>query len=180
MRRDAGIGAHRDPDARPDRGPDRRAVDVHDGAGLVEDVRRDRRSGLGGLDDPMRRDERRHQPCPAFEHELDALVVEKDPVLDRADARPHGVPDPVGGLGVGHDEDPGGGRLLHEHVELGRPQMRVARIVARRQDAARGGDLDHVGAHAVQLADLAAHLVGPVDDARRLARMRRHERDLGP
>ena len=66
---------------------------------------------------------------------------------------------PCAGLGMGHHEDAGCGRLLHQHVELARPEMRVPRVVARAQHAAGRGDLDDVGAHPMQLADLAAHLV---------------------
>ena len=86
---------------------------------------------------------------------------------------------PVGALGVGHDEHAGGRRLLDERLELGRPEVGVARIVARRQDAAARRDLDDVGAGPDELADLPAHLVGPstIPDGRPGCAM--HERDVG-
>ena len=98
-------------------------------------------------------------------------------MFDGADSGPDRVLDPVGALGVGHDEHAGRGRLRDHHVELVGPEMGVARIVAGREDATRGRDLDDVRAHPMQLADLAPDLVGPVHDARRPARMRTHERD---
>ena len=49
--------------------------------------------------------------------------------------------------------------------------MAVPRIVAWREHATAGADLDHVGTGTDQLADLLAHLLGPVDDVVRLARM---------
>ena len=113
------------------------------------------------------------------EHQLDRLVVEIDPVVDRADPGPDRVLDPVGALGVGHDEDPGGRRLLDERGQLGRPEVSVPGVVARRQDAARGRDLDDVGPQPDQLADDLADLVGTVDERRRAARMGLEERDLG-
>ena len=64
---------------------------------------------------------------------------------------------------------PGRGRLLDERLELDRPEVGVARVVARREHAAAGRDLDHVGAHPDELADLAPDLVRTVDDARRPA-----------
>ena len=86
---------------------------------------------------------------------------------------------PSARLGVGHHEHPGRGRLGHEHVQLVGPEVRVGGVVAGREHAARGRHLDHVRAHPVQLADLAPHLVGAVDDPRRHARIRRQRAARG-
>ena len=134
-------------------------MDVEDHPRLVHDRGRQADPGVDRVEDALRRDQRRHEPGAVAEHQLDPLVVEVDPVLDRADPGPDRVLDPVRALGVGHDEHPGGGRLLDERVELGRPEVGVARVVPRRQDAAGRRDLDHVRAHPVQLADLPADLV---------------------
>ena len=101
-------------------------------------------------------------------------------MVDRADAGPDGVLDPVRALGVGHDEDPRRGRLLDDRLELDRTEVGVARIVARREDAAARRDLDDVGPHPDELTDLAAGLVRPVDEPGWPARVADHERDLRP
>jgi hypothetical protein len=53
----------------------------------------------------------------------------------------------------------------------------VPGVVAGGQHAARGADLDHVGARADQLPHAAAHLVGPVDDHRGPAGVGLQQRD---
>src|ERR671916_72117 len=58
--------------------------------------------------------------------------------------------------------------------------QRPAAVVGRGQDAARGRDLDHVGAGPDQLADLAAHGLRPVDLAVGHARVDRPEVELLP
>ena len=64
--RDAAVGAHRDPDAGLDRRPERRAVDVDDHPRLVDDRRREVDAGVDGVEDALRRDERRHEPGAAL------------------------------------------------------------------------------------------------------------------
>jgi hypothetical protein len=117
-----------------------------------------------GVEDAVGRDQRGHEPGAALEHQGDRLVVEVDAVLDRADARPHRVLDAVGGLGVGHDVEPGRRRLLDQHLELFQAEVRGVGPAARREHAPRGRHLDDVGPVADHLAHLAAHLVGRVDD----------------
>jgi hypothetical protein len=77
---------------------------------------------------------------------------------------------------MGHDEDPGRGRLLDNRLELDRPEVSVARIVARREDTAARRDLDDVGSHPNELTNLLPDLVRTVDEARRTAGMVDHER----
>jgi hypothetical protein len=50
-------------------------------------------------------------------------------------------------------------------------------LVARRQHAAGGGDLDHVGALADERANGLAHLLGPIDHRRGYARVPAQQRD---
>lgn len=83
--------------------------------------------------------------------------------------------DPLGGLGVGHHEAPGRGRLLDQHFQLGGAEMRVPRTVAGREHATRGGYLDHVCALPHKLADATPHLVGPINDPRGRSWVHRHE-----
>ena len=80
--------------------------------------------------------QRRDQPGALGEHHVDCLVVEVDAVLDGAHAVADGRLDPVGGLGVRHDRDAGCLRLGHNHRDLVITQVRVPRVVARRQYAA--------------------------------------------
>ena len=165
MRGDPAVGAHRDPHTGRDRPAERGAVDVDDHPGLVDDRRWQADAGIDRIEHALWRDEGRHEPRPPLEHQLDRLVIEVDPVVDRADSGPDGVLDPVGALGVGHDEHPCCGGLLDERLELGRAEMGLARVVTRREHAARGRDLDDVGARPAQLANLAPDLVNAVDDA---------------
>jgi hypothetical protein len=58
--------------------------------------------------------------------------------------------------------------------------MRVARIVARREDAARRVDLDEVGSGPDDLADALADLLGPVDDATGPPGVQRNGRQAAP
>ena len=145
-------------------------MDVGDLAGLAQARRRDLDARRGGVEDALRGEQGRDEPGAALEHQLDRLVVEEDPVFDAPDAGPDGGLDPRRALRVGHDRDAGRVGLLDQHVQLGGAEVAVARIVARRHDPARRADLDLVGAGPDELADLPAHLVGPVHDARGMAR----------
>ena len=138
VRRHAAVGAHRDPDA---------GLDGVAEAGPmgVDHARGPSRGRSAGSATPA--SAASITPCgatsvgtshvPRCLHQLDALVVEEDPVLDRPDAGPDGVLDALGALGVGHDGDVGGGRLLDDHGELGSGRKWAWRgFVARRQHAA--------------------------------------------
>ena len=129
--RDAGIGAHGNANAGLDRVPDRLGVAIDERAGLLENRLGDRGAGGRSLQYAAWCDERRHEPCAVRPHQVDPLVIEEDPVLDRADASSNRVLDSVRGLCVGHHEHPRSGGLLDEDIELERPKMRVRRIVAR-------------------------------------------------
>src|SRR3954447_262666 len=157
-RRDPAVRAHRDADARLDRPPERVPMDLQHLPSLLDDGREKARTGVDGIEDALRRDERREEPCPAPEHQLDRFVVEIDAVLDRPDPGADGVLDPVAALRVGHHEYPRGRRLLDERLELGGPEVGVARIIAWRQHPTRRVDLDDVRTIATQLPDLPADL----------------------
>ena len=118
------------------------------------------------IEDALWREQGRYQPGPALEHHLDGLVVEEDAVLDAADAGPHGGLDARRPLRVRHDGDASGRRLLDEDRQLRVPKMAMTRVIAGRQDTARGADLDLIGA-ADDLAHSTSHLIGAADDARR-------------
>ena len=118
MRRDRAVGAHGDFHAGVDGAAERLAVDVDDLVRLVDRGLRQCDAGLGGGDDSARREERRDEPRPSLDHQVDGLVVEVDAVVDRADAGADRVLDPVGRLRVRHHEDAGSVGLLDEHLEL--------------------------------------------------------------
>ena len=172
VRRDPRVGAHRDLHAGRDGPLDRLPVDVDEFGRLADAGGRDRRAGRHGIEDALGRHERRDQPRAALQHHLDRLVVEEDAVLDAADAGPDGGLDPGRPLGMGHDRDAGGVRLGDQDVQLVVAEVPVARVVARRQDPARGAHLDLVGAGPDDLARRAAHLVRAVHDARSASRGR--------
>ena len=104
------------------------------------------------------------QGIAAVEHQLDAVLVEVDAVLDRVDAGAEGVLDPLRRLGVGHHLLAGAGRLLHARPDLLDREMGVVRVVAGREDAARGADLHPIGARPDDLADAQPHRLDAVDD----------------
>ena len=92
-------------------------------------------------------------------------------MFDRADTGTDRVLDAIGRLGMCHHESAGTGGLRHQHVELISREMSMLRIATRGQQATGCADLDHIGAGSHQLAYLASHLVGPVDDVVRHARI---------
>jgi hypothetical protein len=96
-------------------------------------------------------------------------------VLNGPDTGSHGVFDAVCRLCVGHDRQPGGGRLCHQRRQLVWPELGVLRAVARRQHATRRVHLDHVRPSADDLPHPLAHLLRPVHQPGRAAGMRRHQ-----
>ena len=75
----------------------------------------------------------------------------------------------------GHDADTGRGGFLNQGFQLRRPEVGMGRFIAWREHAAGGGYLDHVGPVPDQLADLAPHLLDPIDDRVRHSRIRRKQ-----
>ena len=101
---------------------------------------------------------------PTVEHHLDRVAVEPDAVLDGRDSRLQRVLDAGVGLRVRHDLAALRCGLVDGGLDLVERQRRVVRLVAWRKDAARGAELDPVGAGADHLAHAKAHRLDAVDD----------------
>ncbi len=84
-------------------------------------------------------------------------------MLDRSNPGANSVLNARRGLRMRHDEDSGGCGLLDQHLELIEPEVRVRRLVARREDATGGRHFDDIGAHANESSHGAPHLVDTVD-----------------
>ncbi|SII95644.1 Uncharacterised protein [Mycobacteroides abscessus subsp. abscessus] len=179
MGSDPGVGAHGDADARLVRPDDRLVMGLDDGVGLVDDGLGQARPRLGGLDDGPRRLEGGGEERPVLEHEVDGLVVEVDPVFDRADPGPDGVLDPRRPLSVGHDVRSLGGRLGDDDGDLLLGELGVPGIVARGEHSPGRADLDVVGSRPQQLPGLAPDPVDAVGDAGGPSRVRGEERGVG-
>ena len=89
-----------------------------------------------GRFDAGRRQQSRHEICAAVQHQPAGLIVEVNAVIDRADPSPNGVLDAVGGLGMGHDPDPGGGGLGDQNLQLYGRVVGVGGLVPERSDTA--------------------------------------------
>ena len=79
-------------------------------------------------------------------HELDAFIVQIGAVLDRRDARAHGILDSIGAVRMGGDLEPEGVRLFNGGRQLVRCELLRLGAAAVREDGARGEHLDHVHA----------------------------------
>ena len=142
-------------------------MDVHDLLRLLEAGLRDLLALFGGPDHSAAGHERRHEVRAVLQHERDRFIVQEDPVIDRTDARAHGVLDALGALRVCHHPPAVRGCFRDQGFELVGPEVGMPRVVARREHAATRGHLDDVGAVPDQLADLPAHLDRAVHDRAR-------------
>ena len=86
-------------------------------------------------------------------------------MVDRANAGADGPLDALGAVRVRHHPPPEIGRGLDDRAHLGLGEVRLARVVGRREEPAGRRDLDHVGAGADRLAHLRRHAVDAVADA---------------
>ena len=127
---------------------------------LYRDLHHAELAALG--DDHIENRKRGHHALPLLDHQLDALLVEVEAVLDRVDAGDQGVLDALGALGVGRGLDVGVLRLLDEGPDLLHAVLAGRRLVLLGHDAARGHDLEEVGALAELLAGRLADLADPV------------------
>ena len=101
-------------------------------------------------------------PCSFIS--ADALVVDEAAVLDGVDAGARAFLMPCGAVGVGGDRAAQPVRLLDGDLQLLEGELGRAGRVAAREDAAAGGELDHVDAVLDLGADDVADLVGAVGD----------------
>ena len=99
-----------------------------------------------------------------FYHQLDALVVHEEAVLDGIDAADDGVLDPLGALSVRCGLDVGVLGLLDEGADLLHAVLALGGSVLLGHDAAGGHDLEEVGALAELLTSRFPDLVDAVGD----------------
>ncbi len=100
-----------------------------------------------------------------IDHELDALVVDQGPVLDRADPGAHGPLDALRAVGVRRDERAVLGRGLDRDPELFLRELGGAGVRPARHHRAGRDHLDEVGVEVEDLAHPGAYLVGRARDA---------------
>ncbi|MNI02755.1 hypothetical protein D3C73_556420 [compost metagenome] len=166
MGRDARIGAEGDLDPAPVGAP--RHVQ-HLGSGFQrlgalgrgEEVVRP--GGDAGHEVP--RQQGRHQPGAVRLEQADGFVVQIGAVLDRIAARLEEGVDAVCAVGVGRDLAAHAVRHLDDGGQLVLGELLIQAGGGVRQDAARGGDLDDVGARAHLGPHRAAAVLGSRADA---------------
>ena len=164
MREHARVGAEGDLDARPERGPEGAAhVSSHlpsFGQVLRFDLER-----VARVEDRLHHVERGNVVGAVLLEHPGGLVVHVGGVLDRAHARLAGPDHALLAVGVGGHEPSQAPCLLDRGFHLLERVGGVLRVVAGREHASGGEDLDDVGALLDVEAHLLAHLVHAVGHA---------------
>ena len=150
MRFDAGIRAHGD-----------RHADFHRVLEHLLHLRRrgarlhcnGRRKGVEALADPGAGEQRRHQVHMLLLHFRQRVVLQKAAVLDRVDPGGDGHLGGAVAVAVRRDLAAPVVRLGDDGIHFFLGQLRIVHRIRQRQHAARGHELDHVGAE----LDLIAH-----------------------
>ena len=126
-----------------------------------------------------RREQRRDEERPVFEHQLDRFVVEIDAVFDRMHASPQGILDAVDPLRMSHHFRPSAVRgFAYDDVQFLGRELREFGMIRRTQHPAGRAHLDHVGARAQHFAHFLPNAVDAVAAAVRKTGIRREQPEL--
>src|SRR5690606_26080285 len=123
---------------------ERFAVALLDGPRLVHHVGGN--APVGVVENVAQRGDGRHQESLPGEHFVQALLVHENAVLDRIDARAHGIQNAFGALRVAGRAFAEALGLVHAGVHLVVAVVRVHGVDAGRHDAAGGHDFHQVAA----------------------------------